>query len=63
MQQRHSRKKDIKFIYYIQSKYNLSDKEREILHEMITGQNLSDEEIEECAQDIVQGRGGSRGGS
>ena len=47
-----AKKPDIKYIDYLQDKYGLSDAQREILHEEITGQNLSKQEIEQIAIDI-----------
>jgi hypothetical protein len=55
-----SQKKDIKFIRHIGRQFGLDDDELELLHEDITGQNLSNEDIRQAARDIVQGRGGSR---
>lgn len=45
-------KPDIDYIDYVQDKYDLTNKERRQLHDMITGQGLTKEEIEELAKGI-----------
>jgi RHS repeat-associated protein len=45
---------DIEFIDWLQKKHGLSDEAREILHEEITGQNLTREEIEEVVELIKE---------
>ena len=47
-----AKKSDIKFIDYLQNKYELTDKQRELLHEAITGQGLPKHEIEDLARFI-----------
>ena len=44
------KKADVGFIDYVQKKYKLSDKQREELHDIIHGRNLSKKEIEEEAK-------------
>jgi hypothetical protein len=46
------KKKDIKFIDYLQRKFGLSDDQREILHDEITGKNLSKRDITKFARNI-----------
>jgi hemolysin activation/secretion protein len=47
-----AKKSDIRKIDWLVKKYGLSLNQREILHEEITGQSLSLEEIEEIAKQI-----------
>jgi RHS repeat-associated protein len=47
-----SRKPDIKFIDYLVAKYKLSKKQRRQLHDLISGEGYSREEIEEEAKQI-----------
>lgn len=56
-----ARKPDIRFIDRIVKKYGLDICQRDVLHDEISGENLSDEEIEEIARDIGRtGRGRCR---
>lgn len=53
-----ARKPDIRFIDRLVKKYGLDICQRRVLHREITGQNLSDEEIEEIARELgATGRG------
>jgi hypothetical protein len=53
-----ARKPDIKFIDYIVRKYNLDQCQRRLLHDEITGQHLTEDKIEEIAEEISKsGRG------
>lgn len=58
-----ARKPDIKFIDRLVKKYKLDPCQRRVLHREITGQNYSDEEIEEIARELsATGRGRCRPG-
>jgi hypothetical protein len=46
-------KQDIRFINYLCRKYGLDQDDRERLHEAITGQDMSREEIEREAQSLA----------
>lgn len=48
------KKPDIQFIDFVQKKFELTDKQRRMLHEAISGQRLSKKEIEETAQFIKE---------
>lgn len=53
-----ARKPDIRFIDRLVKKYGLDRCQRRVLHDEITGQNLSDAEIEEIAEELSRtGRG------
>lgn len=57
----HARKPDIRFIDRLVKKYKLDKCQRRRLHDEITGQNLSDEEIESIARELgATGRGRCR---
>ena len=49
-----SPKKDIKAIDLIVNKVGLSDAQRDILHELIHGENMTYREIEQCAREVKQ---------
>jgi RHS repeat-associated protein len=49
-------KPDIGFIDYLEKKYGLNKTERRILHDMITRQGLSRDEIEREAAEMIRGR-------
>jgi RHS repeat-associated protein len=51
-----ARKEDIKYIDWVSKRYGLTRSERRRLHDEISGQNLTKEEIEEIAQEIVSQR-------
>ncbi len=49
-----AKKPDIKFIDYLQKKFGFDDDDRELIHEEITGQNLSKEEIIDVVKGILE---------
>ena len=49
-----ARKPDIRFIDYLQKKYGLSESERRKLHDLITRQGMTEEEIENEAADLAR---------
>jgi hypothetical protein len=49
-----AKKPDIKFINDLQKELKLTDTQRELLHEAITGQNLTKKEIRQVAQEIQE---------
>ena len=51
-----ARKEDIRYIDWVSRRYGLTRSERRRLHDEISGQNLTKEEIEEIAQEIVSQR-------
>jgi hypothetical protein len=48
-----SRKSDLSYVDYLVNKYKLSKTQRRRLHDAISGKNLSNEEIEEIAEELA----------
>jgi hypothetical protein len=51
-----AKKADVKYIDYLQRQYKFGNESRELLHEMITKQNLSKKQIAELAQGLKGGK-------